>query len=138
MVVRALIALIRVYQWTLSKLIRATLGNVCRFEPSCSRYAVACLEGHGALRGSLLSVKRLCRCHPFHPGGYDPPPPPREKARAFPVVSLSAEAPAAAGALSAGTHVPVGEVSAHTRAERSARPHPETGSPERNLPGDRS
>jgi len=66
-----LIFLIRIYQRTLSRL----LGNVCRFEPSCSRYAVACLENHGALRGSLLSVVRLCKCHPFHPGGIDLPPP---------------------------------------------------------------
>jgi hypothetical protein len=77
MIARLLIALIRVYQLTLSRLILAAFGPVCRFEPSCSRYAVACLQGHGALRGSLLSVKRLCKCHPFHPGGYDPPPPPR-------------------------------------------------------------
>ena len=110
MLARALIALIRVYQLTLSKLIRATLGNVCRFEPSCSRYAVACIQGHGALRGSLLSAKRLCRCHPFHPGGYDPPPPPRENARAFPVVSLSVGAHVPAGVLSAAAHVPAGEV----------------------------
>ncbi|MFT3769913.1 MAG: membrane protein insertion efficiency factor YidD [Minicystis sp.] len=75
MFTRLLIALIRVYQLTLSRLLLAAFGPVCRFEPSCSRYAVACLEGHGALRGSLLSVKRLCKCHPFHPGGYDPPPP---------------------------------------------------------------
>ncbi len=81
MVAQVLLALIRVYQLTLSRLIRLTLGNVCRFEPSCSRYAAACLTSHGALRGSLLSVKRLCRCHPFHPGGYDPPPPPRDPAR---------------------------------------------------------
>lgn len=67
---RALIAFVRAYQWLLSPL----LGRVCRFEPSCSRYAVACLETHGAARGSLLSVKRLCKCHPFHPGGFDPPP----------------------------------------------------------------
>ena len=75
---KILIALIRVYQSTLSRLLLAVFGPVCRFEPSCSRYAVACLEGHGALRGTLLSVKRLCKCHPFHPGGYDPPPPPLE------------------------------------------------------------
>ena len=81
MVTRLLIALLRVYQLTLSRLLLAAFGPVCRFEPSCSRYAVACLEGHGALRGSLLSVKRLCKCHPFHPGGYDPPPPPRTNAR---------------------------------------------------------
>lgn len=67
---RALIALVRVYQLLLSPL----LGGQCRFEPSCSRYALACLERHGALRGSLLSVKRVCKCSPFHPGGYDPPP----------------------------------------------------------------
>ncbi len=68
---KLLILLIRVYQRTLSPL----LGNVCRFEPSCSRYAVACLENHGALRGSLLSFVRVCKCHPFHPGGLDLPPP---------------------------------------------------------------
>jgi hypothetical protein len=65
-----LIALITLYQRTISRL----LGPRCRFEPSCSRYAAACLEQHGALRGSLLSIVRLCKCHPFHPGGYDPPP----------------------------------------------------------------
>jgi putative membrane protein insertion efficiency factor len=77
MLTKILIALIRVYQQTLSRLLLAAFGPVCRFEPSCSRYAVGCLEGHGALRGTLLSVKRLCKCHPFHPGGFDPPPPPR-------------------------------------------------------------
>jgi putative membrane protein insertion efficiency factor len=70
-VAKVLIFFIRIYQKTLSRL----LGNVCRFEPSCSRYAVACLENHGAVRGSLLSVVRLCKCHPFHPGGIDLPPP---------------------------------------------------------------
>ena len=69
---RLMIGLVRLYQRLLSPLI----GNVCRFEPSCSRYAVACLEGHGALRGGLLSVVRVCKCHPFHAGGYDPPPAP--------------------------------------------------------------
>ncbi|UQA59211.1 membrane protein insertion efficiency factor YidD [Polyangium aurulentum] len=77
MLAKLLLALIRVYQLTLSKLFYAIFGPVCRFEPSCSRYAAACIAGQGALRGSLLSVKRLCKCHPFHPGGYDPPPPPR-------------------------------------------------------------
>jgi putative membrane protein insertion efficiency factor len=71
MLARTLIFLIRVYQATLSRL----LGRVCRFEPSCSRYAAACIESHGALRGSLLSLARVCKCHPFHPGGFDPPPP---------------------------------------------------------------
>jgi putative membrane protein insertion efficiency factor len=67
---RALILLIRLYRLTLSPL----FGPACRFEPSCSRYAMACLETHGALRGSWLALRRLLRCHPFHPGGYDPPP----------------------------------------------------------------
>jgi putative membrane protein insertion efficiency factor len=71
LVARVLIFLIRVYQLTLSRLI----GPVCRFHPSCSHYAVACLEQHGALRGSFLTVRRLAKCHPFHPGGFDPPPP---------------------------------------------------------------
>jgi putative membrane protein insertion efficiency factor len=70
MLARALIAVIRIYQATLSRL----LGPACRFEPSCSRYAAECLRLHGTGRGSWLSVRRLSRCHPFHPGGYDPPP----------------------------------------------------------------
>jgi uncharacterized protein len=77
MLAHLLILLVTLYQRTLSRLV----GNVCRFEPSCSRYAVACLETHGAIRGSLLSIARLCKCHPFHPGGYDPPPSPSPPAR---------------------------------------------------------
>ena len=72
---RVLMGLIRLYQLTLSRLIYAVLGPVCRFTPSCSAYAMECIRIHGALRGSLLSVKRLSKCHPLHPGGYDPPPP---------------------------------------------------------------
>jgi uncharacterized protein len=67
---RLLLALIRLYQWTLSPL----LGPVCRFEPSCSRYTATCIERFGALRGSWLGLKRIGRCHPFHAGGFDPPP----------------------------------------------------------------
>lgn len=71
MIVKLLLALIRLYQLTISPL----LGPVCRFEPSCSRYAMACLRDHGLIRGTWLSVVRLSKCHPFHPGGFDPPPP---------------------------------------------------------------
>src|SRR5690242_15303927 len=68
---RLLLSLIRLYQRAISPL----WGPVCRFEPSCSAYAASCIEAHGVLRGSLLSAVRLCKCHPFHPGGFDPPPP---------------------------------------------------------------
>src|SRR5262245_13416661 len=98
MVAAVLIALIRLYQATLSRLLVAAFGPVCRFEPSCSRYALACIEGQGALRGSLLSVKRLCKCHPFHPGGYDPPPPPRPGSRAFVEGQKKSLSPAVSGA----------------------------------------
>ena len=65
-----LIGLVRVYQWTLSP----WLGPRCRFHPSCSEYAVEALDRHGPVRGSLLASGRLLRCHPWHPGGYDPVP----------------------------------------------------------------
>lgn len=67
---RALIGFIRVYQWTLSPL----LGAACRFQPTCSRYAVEALRRHGAWRGTLLTVRRLGRCHPWGGQGYDPVP----------------------------------------------------------------
>lgn len=63
-------ALIRVYQLTLSPF----MLTQCRFTPSCSRYTYEAVERYGALRGSWLGVKRILRCHPFHPGGYDPVP----------------------------------------------------------------
>jgi conserved hypothetical protein YidD len=50
------------------------LPSTCRFYPSCSAYAVEALEKHGAWRGTKLTLRRLGRCHPFHPGGYDPVP----------------------------------------------------------------
>ena len=70
MIARLLLLLIRAYQLVLSPL----LGRGCRFEPSCSRYTAQCIEMHGALRGSWFGAKRIARCHPFHPGGFDPPP----------------------------------------------------------------
>ena len=61
--------LVKLYQVTISPL----LGPTCRFEPSCSRYMVAAWAKFGLVRGTALGVRRLLRCHPWHPGGYDPP-----------------------------------------------------------------
>ena len=72
-----LIALIRAYQWFISPL----LGPHCRFYPSCSQYAREAIERHGTLRGSGLALRRLLRCHPWHPGGVDPVPEPSPKDR---------------------------------------------------------
>lgn len=44
----------------------------CRFVPTCSEYALQAIEKHGVVRGGLMAVRRILRCHPFHPGGYDP------------------------------------------------------------------
>jgi putative membrane protein insertion efficiency factor len=73
MIARFLMLLIRAYR----RLISPLLGSVCRFEPSCSAYALECVRTHGAFRGTLLSLIRVCKCHPLHPGGFDPPPPPK-------------------------------------------------------------
>ncbi len=70
---RVLIFLVKVYRYTLSPL----LGPCCRFEPSCSAYCIEALEKHGACRGGLLALRRIFRCHPWHPGGLDPVPEPR-------------------------------------------------------------
>ena len=72
-----LIALIRGYQWFISPM----LGNHCRFYPSCSQYAREAIEIHGAWRGGWLALRRLARCHPWHPGGVDPVPEPLLKDR---------------------------------------------------------
>jgi len=63
-----LIILIRFYQRFISPLKKPS----CRFYPTCSHYAAEAIRKYGAFRGSWLSVKRLLKCHPFHPGGYDP------------------------------------------------------------------
>ncbi|HEU5040230.1 MAG TPA: membrane protein insertion efficiency factor YidD [Gemmatimonadales bacterium] len=67
---RLLAGLIRGYQRTLSR----ALPPSCRFYPSCSQYALEAVTRHGALKGTWLAARRLARCHPFHPGGYDPVP----------------------------------------------------------------
>jgi putative membrane protein insertion efficiency factor len=69
---RALIlGFIRLYQI----LISPWLGMHCRYEPTCSAYAMEAVRVHGVFRGGLLAVARIGRCHPFHAGGYDPVPP---------------------------------------------------------------
>lgn len=65
-----LILLVRAYQVTLSPLLPAA----CRYYPSCSAYAVEALQRHGVWRGGWLALRRIGRCHPFRPGGYDPVP----------------------------------------------------------------
>jgi len=67
---RFLLALIHVYRYCLSPL----LGPNCRFFPTCSDYAVQAIDKHGAGYGSWLALKRIARCHPWHPGGFDPVP----------------------------------------------------------------
>ena len=67
---RLLAAPIHAYRWC----IRPVLGNNCRFEPSCSEYALEALHRHGAARGSVLAGSRILRCHPWCAGGLDPVP----------------------------------------------------------------
>ncbi|MBU6230459.1 MAG: membrane protein insertion efficiency factor YidD [Cyanobacteria bacterium REEB459] len=70
-----LITLIRGYRQVISPLLPPT----CRFTPTCSQYALTAVEQFGPLQGSWLAVQRLSRCHPFHPGGYDPVPDPHSQ-----------------------------------------------------------
>ena len=65
-----LLGLVRIYQY----LFRPMLGSNCRFAPSCSDYAMEAISRHGALKGLWLAMRRIARCHPYHPGGYDPVP----------------------------------------------------------------
>ena len=66
----ALLLALRAYQYAL----RPLLGSNCRFYPSCSDYSREAIERHGAAKGSWLAARRMARCHPYHPGGYDPVP----------------------------------------------------------------
>ncbi|MFQ5583144.1 MAG: membrane protein insertion efficiency factor YidD [Calditrichia bacterium] len=65
-----LLYLVRFYQ----KVISPFLQPSCRFYPTCSEYSFGAIEKHGVFRGFWLSIKRILKCHPFHPGGYDPVP----------------------------------------------------------------
>ena len=65
---KAVIKVIRIYQLVLSP----TLGSNCRFQPTCSQYAIDAVNEHGIFKGVFLSLKRIAKCHPFHPGGFDP------------------------------------------------------------------
>ena len=67
---KLLLVLIRCYKYAISPL----LGQNCRFFPSCSDYSVQAIEKYGALKGSGLALKRILRCHPWNPGGFDPVP----------------------------------------------------------------
>lgn len=71
MVKKGVIALIKIYQWTIAPL----LGECCRFSPSCSHYMEEAIRVHGMTQGIGLGLKRLIKCHPWHPGGDDPVPP---------------------------------------------------------------
>ncbi len=66
----ALTGAVCTYQWTL----RPVIGANCRFEPSCSHYAIAALRSHGAVHGSALAARRILRCNPWNAGGFDPVP----------------------------------------------------------------
>ena len=67
---RAVALVIRGYQ----RFISPVLPPSCRFSPSCSQYAIEAVQRHGAMRGGWLAIRRVARCHPWHPGGYDPVP----------------------------------------------------------------
>jgi putative membrane protein insertion efficiency factor len=67
---RLLLVLVKVYQW----IFRPLLPPTCRFHPSCSDYSIEAISKYGALKGFWLTIRRIARCNPWHPGGYDPVP----------------------------------------------------------------
>ena len=75
MIKGTVLIIIRFYQATIS----VFLGPRCRFYPTCSQYALEAIENHGVIEGSNLTIKRLVKCHPLHPGGIDPVPPTTEQ-----------------------------------------------------------
>lgn len=73
---RLLVIVIQLYRWTISPALVFLVGpdNGCRFTPTCSQYAIEAIREHGAAEGSLLALRRICRCHPFAECGHDPVP----------------------------------------------------------------
>ena len=74
---------IHIYRWIVSPALHALSGGAgcgCRFHPSCSVYTLEALKTHGSVRGSLLSLRRISKCHPWGDGGFDPVPPPKNLA----------------------------------------------------------
>ncbi|MBT1446231.1 membrane protein insertion efficiency factor YidD [Shewanella sp. JM162201] len=74
------------FQWLITKLIRGyqifispILGPKCRFQPTCSHYAIEAITLHGVIKGSWFAIKRILKCHPLHPGGNDPVPPKKDR-----------------------------------------------------------
>jgi putative membrane protein insertion efficiency factor len=72
-----ILGLIHIYRWTLGLLV----GGQCRFYPSCSAYGLQAIRRHGASYGSLLTARRVARCHPWNPGGFDPVPEIEQRSR---------------------------------------------------------
>lgn len=68
------LSILIIYRLVFSPLITALFGNVCRFEPSCSRYAIIAYKSHPPVRATWLTLRRVCKCHPLGPFGYDPVP----------------------------------------------------------------
>ena len=82
---------IYVYQLLLSPI----LGNNCRFHPNCSRYAMDAIDSHGPLTGTWMAAKRIARCNPWHPGGYDPvPDDPQNQSSSHETLNLASGGPA--------------------------------------------
>jgi putative membrane protein insertion efficiency factor len=75
-----LVLAVRAYRYAIAPM----LAPSCRFYPSCSQYAIEAIEAFGGAKGSWLAAKRLCKCHPFHPGGFDPVPEPRASSESRP------------------------------------------------------
>ena len=67
---RLLIIAVKIYRYAISPF----MAPCCRFHPSCSTYAIQAIEHHGAIKGTWFTIYRIGRCHPWHPGGYDPVP----------------------------------------------------------------